>query len=833
MNAGNGSGTGGASGGSGMGGPDLALPIEVLGSGSPDEPVIRSTRLLVAAEDVAAVQTLFVTCHRCGFYNAPEFEALSKPLTKVKASSRVVGGASGGADAAWVDITDANVQVDAVSAAHGGINGALVTIGFTLTLDAATRARLVGGAAGNQVEFRFNGTDGSSNGFRILDAQLRDASGKNLSPMTKKWADIAAEKTAGQAASDASGRGKALWAGRDLLTQSPIVPHKIRAACNDCHARDGRDLQYFNYSNDSIVQRSRFHGLTEAQGKDIAAYLRASQYAAVPHVAAAAPWNPPFQPGLGLDKKPMVEWSAGAGLDAVLPDGKASLKAFVGQPIDDTPLKVSNAELGAVMDPTKVLNLRELAVPLEFPDWNAWLPPVHPLDVWTPDAGQTAGLFETGYQGKNPAATFDKIATWLEGHKNPNGTYGDWSHLTANQHSEIQGLLGSLGNDSISFGGGSRGTRVSSDTSKPFGVELAAKKLQAALSSTTAALYAADTCGPAGPCTSFGQASFMERADVALYHWMGVKQWELVETYGLQDQRAFHGSVDSNGKWVGEGEARGWPYGWPSVFYIAPHMIYAPEKAAMGTREFYFSWEKRVVSYYRTNQWYQLQVTINPGWTGASNGAVDWPYTQGFIEGVADDVVNEKAPNWIAAMHLARYFQIITKLAQLANTTLPFDVPSTSEPNNLFANKGIQSKADLLFKLAPANLMDHATNQPIRYRLLDQIGPGVHVLFVNGVISQYTTFFGMTKRSDYRLCDPSNTSMGTPEPFAGQRFCLDKAKTPLPKDAQGQRYCYYPANSTYTTEQFNTWGLLSAAKMGADPALIKPWADWSARVWPD
>ena len=77
-----------------------------------------------------------------------------------------------------------------------------------------------------------------------------------------------------------------------------------------------------------------------------------------------------------------------------------------------------------------LLNMRELAVPLEFPDWNAWLPPVHPLDVWTPDAGQTAGLFEAGYQGKNPAATFDKVAAWLSGHKNPNGVYGDWNHLT-------------------------------------------------------------------------------------------------------------------------------------------------------------------------------------------------------------------------------------------------------------------------------------------------------------------------------------------------------------------------------------------------------------------
>jgi hypothetical protein len=529
----------------------------------------------------------------------------------------------------------------------------------------------------------------------------------------------------------------------------------------------------------------------------------------------------------------VLEWSAGAGLDEILPDGKAFLKAFVGQPVSEGVLNVSDAELRAVMDPNKLLNMREIPIPLQLPDWNAWLPPIHPLDVWTPDAGQTTGLFEDGYHGKNPGASYDAVTSWLQTNKNPNGKYGDWSHLSASQRNQIQNMLGKFGNDCTAFGGGTRGTRMSSDPSNPFGVELAAKKLQAALSARTATLYDPATCGPTGDCTSFGLTSFIERADISLYHWMAVKQWELVETFGLQDQRSFHGSMDPNGKWQGEGETRGWPFGWPSVFYVAPHMIYAPEKTEKGTREFYFSWEKRLVSYYRTNQWYQLQETINPGWAGASNGAVDWPYTEGFIEGVVNELVAAKAPAWVSAAHLVRYFEAITKLSQLANTALPFDDPSATDPGNLFANRGIQSKADLLFKLAPARLLDRGTNQPTPYLLLDEIGPGAHLLFVNATVSLYSAFFAETTRDQYRICDPNNTSMGVPEPFAGQRFCVDKTRTPLPKDGNGQPYCYYPSNGTFTTEQFNSWGLMAATQLGADPTLVKPWADWSARMWPN
>jgi hypothetical protein len=822
--------TGSGGGAPGPVGPELALPIEVLGSGAPDDAAIASRDLLLAATDTSAVASLFVTCHRCGFYDAPEFQALARPLTKVKASLRIDGDASKKWDSAkWIDVTDGTVTVDAVAAAHGGINGGLVTLSFHLAIDAATRERLLGGGR-NRVDFRFNGTDGNSNGYRVLAVEFQDASGKSLSPMAARWADIGSEKTAPAAAADVVAKGQALWSGRNTLVKSPIVPVQIRAACTDCHATHGRDLQYFNYSNASIVQRSRFHGLTEDQGKSIAVYLRATN-AAVPHVPAASPWNPPYQPGRGLDDRPAVEWAAGAGIDAVLPDGKAFLKAFLGKPIDGTALDVSQADLDQEMSLTALLNTREIAVPLQLPDWNAWLPPTSPLDIWTPDAGQQQGLFETGKSGNFPLKVIADVRTWLDAHLNPNGVYGDWTHLTPGERDQLQGMLGNIGGQTLGFGGGGRGSRVSGDAANPFAVEIGGKKLQALANGDTKALADLSACGPVGDCTPFGVESFIERADVGLYHWMAVKQWEMVHTYGLEEP-ALHGHQD-NGKWVPEGEKRGWPYSWPSVFYVAPHMIYAPEKTAKGTREFYLSWEKRLVSYYRTNQWYQLQMTVNPGWAGASNGPMDWPYHQGFTTAVVDDLVTAKAPAWIQAAHDLRFQEIVTKVAQLANTDLPFDAPDKNAPDELFKNQGIQSKADLLFKIAPTNLLDSgpADYERSRFHALDEIAPGLYVKVLNSAIGLYNQMYASTDPARYRRCDPNNLTMGAPENHAGQRFCADQGRTPLQKNDQGQPHL--PGGSfEWTTDQNITWGILQSTTAGADAARIKTWSDWANRMWP-
>jgi cytochrome c553 len=742
-------------------------------------------------------------------------------------------GSDSNAAAPWIDITDANVVLRDVEKYHGGVNGALVTVGFHLTIDDATRLRLVGSAGTNTVQFRFNGTDGNSNGYRILDLQFQDDAGKNLSPATKTWADVSVEKMAGKDATADAQKGLALWTGRNLLVKSPIVHRSIRAACNDCHAADGRDLQYFNYSNNSIVQRSRFHGLSEEQGRQIAAYLRSSLYSKVPHVAAAAPWNPPYQPGPGLDAKPAVEWAAGAGIDAVLPDGKAAIKAYLGKPVDDKPLSIVQADLDAAMSPNGMLNAREMAIPLELPDWNAWLPIVHPLDIWTPDSGKATGLFETGYQGQDPLGSYAALVKWLEANKNPNGVYEDWSHLTPSLRQQLQGLLTRLGAQTLAFGGGGRGSRISPDPQNPYGVQIGGQKLQAGLASSTAALANLNACGPVGPCTPFSTEAFIERADIGLYHWMGVKQWELVEKYGLHDPRSFHGTIDASGNWVGQGDRRGFPYTWPSVFYIAPHMLYVPTQTPQGLRELYFSWENRLVSYYRTDAWYALQVTISPGWAGSSNtNTIDWPYTQGFITRTADDLIAAKAPRPIAAAHLIRYFEINTKLSQVVTSNIPFDSPDPKDPTNINKNAGMNSRADELFKLVPSNVFDQHANQPSRFRLLEDLAPGAYVQFVNAMISAYGTLFFATSRSQYRICDPNNMQLGGPEQYAGQRFCSDASRTPLPIDGQGQPYCPPPSNDGYTTEQYSVWGVIAATKLGADAGRVKNWSDWNDRMWP-
>ncbi|HEY0707677.1 MAG TPA: hypothetical protein VGG33_12820, partial [Polyangia bacterium] len=724
----------------------LSWPLELLGSGAPDEPVVVATSLPLGMADIANVTGLYVLCHRCGFYEAPEYEALDKPLTKVKASLRILGGDSGndvGSGGSWIDVTDGTVKVEAVAAAHGGINGALVTLGFTVPVDATTRARL---GTDNRIEFRFNGTDGDSNGYRVLDLQWHDAAGKVLAAANKVWADPSVEKAAASALAEPAAKGRMLWSGRNLLTKSPIVTRKIRAACSDCHAAEGRDRQYFNYSNRSIVARSRFHGLSEEQGQQIAAYIRVANQT-LTHVPAARPWNPPYQPGRGLDAKPIIEWAAGAGIESVLRDGQAFVKAFVGQTIDDRPLSVTQSELDAAMDPAKTLNMREMAVPLQFPDWNAWLPAIHPLDVWTPDGGQTQGLFEQPTKGDSPLKALASLEAWMLKNRNPSASYGDWAHLTPDLRAQGYAVLQNFGGRVNAFAGGGRGTRRSSDPANPFGVEVGGKKLQAALDATTAALAPTTTCGPIGPCASFSADAFIERANHNLHRWMAVKQWEVAHTWGLEGaQGHFRGSKDATGKWIGEGESRGWLYAWPSVFVVAPHMLYAPEQTPQGKRDFYFAWENRLVSYYRTNQWYQLQITINPGWKGASNGATDWPYHLGFTRAVVDDLMRAKAPTWVSAAHNARFFQIRTKLSQLAYTDFPFDAPDPLEPNNLFKNRGIQSRADLLFKLSPTGVMDNgpAANEQTQFRNLDAIAPGLHLLLVNASIRLYNAFFADT-----------------------------------------------------------------------------------------
>ncbi|EPX65065.1 hypothetical protein D187_000490 [Cystobacter fuscus DSM 2262] len=809
--------------------PPLELPLELLSDGSPSLPAISEASLHVDSSKLGTVSQLWWTCHRCAFFGAPEFEATNQPPTRIKASVRVLGGLSPdqAGSIPWIDITDATVKLADVERVQGGLTrGGFYTTRMSLTLDATTRARLVAAPGANRIQFRFNGTDGESNGYRVLNLQLQDAQGNSLASNPVRYADIQAEKVAGQTSSADVTAGEALWYGQGKLLKSSIVRRNITAACSSCHASDGRDLQYFNYSNNAIVQRSRFHGLSEAQGRQIAAYIRYSQRN-VPHVAQATPWNPPYQPGPGLDSKPILEWAAGAGLGAVLETPTQAVQALFGKP----PASLSQADVDAVMNANATMNAREVAMPLQYPDWNAWLPTIHPLDVW-PTGASSAGSFENGAQWSqssrtHPKASAEQIEAWLKAHKNPNGQYGDWSHLTPSERNEIQSYFSNFGWEGYRFLGGGRGNHIAS--SGEYGAQVGARLLAARASSATTG------SDPA----SFTTNAFIERAVMSMLHWNVIKQWEWAHTHGLEgNQQWFIGDFNSTTKtWRGRGEVRGWPFNTVSVFFLAPHMLYqADESSGKVTREWYLAWERSniVGSYYRTNAWYQMQVSINPGAQGDwVNFSVDWPYLTGFDE-LLSQSVGTSTPAHANAAFLSdiRLLQARIKSAQYVNNDIPLYVPT--QTNGLINNRGRFSRAQVLKHLAPTNFMDQATTQGTSrtpFSKLEQLQTGLYLKVLNGAINQFNVLYTDTNPASWRRCDPANTELGEPEPYAGFAFCVDQTRQPLAQPTSGN-FAMNAVNGRVTAEQKQQYGVWKATQLGAEAQRIQKWRDWTLRIWP-
>jgi hypothetical protein len=810
----------------------LTLPLEVLGDGSPARPVIAEAQLSLPTDKLGSAAQLWFQCHRCGFYSAPEFEATSTLPTKIKASVRILGGDGDDSNAPWIDVTDANVKLADDERLHGGLNGGFYTTRITLPLDAAAKARLVALPRTNRIQFRFNGTDGESNGYRILNLQLQDGGAAQVdSTVVQRFDPLSERGVTGIAAADVAA-GKALWYAQGKLAKSTIVSRKLQAACASCHAEDARDLQYFNYSNNSIVQRSRFHGLSETEGKQIAAFIRSSLQN-VAYVDKARPWNPPYQPGPGLDcdtAECATRWAAGAGLEAVLNTPAQAVNALFGKPLN-APLALTQADIDKVMNPNATMNVRETAIAMQFPDWNAWLPTIHPLDVWPTQAdgsGFVNGIQHPTNGWQNPNGRYLALIEWFNKNKNPNGNMADWSHLIPDLRVQINAMMTFTGWDAYTFLGGGRGNHIADNGT--FGAQLGAAHLKSLASTATMA---------AGKPGAFTTNAFIERSVASMLHWNAIKQWELAQQYSLEgNQTWFIGDKDqATGKWKGRGEAHGWPFNTVSLFFLAPHMVYQEDKNAAGniTREWYTAWEADniVASYYRSNQWYQLQMTVNPG--GQSdwvNYPMDWPYLTEFDKYVAIKVGSDTpAAAALQDSHYVRLLQARIKSAQYVNNDIPLYDPNQPD---LFANRGRYGRGQTLKHLTVANFLDNANRDgvaPSNYRFLDGLQPGLYLKVVNGAIQQFNTLYAQQPISAWRRCDPNNTQLGEPENFAGFRYCLDQAKTPLGVYSNGSYYMTSNALYQTPTEQAEQYGIWKATQLGAEPARLKVWSDWAAAAW--
>jgi cytochrome c553 len=265
----------------------------------------------------------------------------------------------------WVSLNNQSVSVAQPGLGYGGVGGAFATLKVTLTLAPGT---VVDGA--NRIEFRFNRTNGVVSGFRVLAFNFLQLDGERVLPPQAFIAEDPEQWRPPLMEQKTIAEGKRLWQSAPLRASSLAGAPAIRAHCADCHARDGRDLKYFNYSNLSIIARSQFHGLSEQEGKEIASYIRALD---APH--PGRPWNPPYQPGPGMETRSGAELAAGAGLAWVLDEDSHTLRSLFGE--HDAAVVPA-----ATFAPDGDLKLREIPIAFQMPDWNHWLPQVHPLDAW-------------------------------------------------------------------------------------------------------------------------------------------------------------------------------------------------------------------------------------------------------------------------------------------------------------------------------------------------------------------------------------------------------------------------------------------------------------------
>ncbi|PWU11818.1 MAG: hypothetical protein C5B51_01935 [Terriglobia bacterium] len=260
----------------------------------------------------------------------------------------------------WLPINSSTVNLTQQELAYGGIGGGFHTLQMTMSLP---QGLLTSGL--NTISFRFNGTDGRVSGFRVLSFNIVGSNGSGLIPAQAfTQEDPNSWQAPSTNPSDISA-GKTLWYQAPLTVPTSNGNVSIQTHCTSCHAQDGRDLKYFNYSNNSIRARSMFHGLTAQQGDQIASYIRTLS---IPN--PGRPWNPPYQPGPGLDSQPVENWAAGAGLTAVL-SRDADMLSYLA-PNSNT----------SGWSPAANLNARETPIALQLLDWNSWLPGIHPLDAF-------------------------------------------------------------------------------------------------------------------------------------------------------------------------------------------------------------------------------------------------------------------------------------------------------------------------------------------------------------------------------------------------------------------------------------------------------------------
>jgi hypothetical protein len=549
----------------------ITLPIEVLG--------VAGTKKSISFEinDPSNISHLYLRCNACGYHDI----ALDKNTSKIKATVRVNGGA-GIPLKHFVEKgrVYGNAAIDIIGGEvnYGGIGGGFRTVRMMVPVNGLKKGE-------NTLTFEHRDAEAPSIGFRILELNLLERGS-----LSRKVLDesnfVIDDPSFWNPPLDSSrdiAQGYTLWNQRNRLYDAWLdnldgrgdgqgaLNGKLQASCADCHASDGRDLKYFNFSNLSIIERAKFHGLDQSEAEKIASYIRDLD---IPVVEQARPWNPAYQPGPGIDSRPAYEWAAGAGVDAIL-DSDKDLAPFL------FPNGTSSNAVRNVVDRYDTLNFRELPINIAMPEWNQWLPIIHPDDAFntaatailSDDGGINVGepyykkLFNDAVSNPNPSsvgALAYRIKSWLKRNQT-------CSTSGLNNGEPMRGLNGSV---------------------------LQALRLPAPTIEKS-------------NCNNMRNTEATKPYEIAkrgLTAWTSVKMWEILHSKDLEQEAAKKTkSVCSDGRCINASEPRGWVVDGRNIFDRAPHFI-----GTGGDRKFFN--QNPMLGILESNAWYHLNMILNPGY---------------------------------------------------------------------------------------------------------------------------------------------------------------------------------------------------------------------------
>ncbi len=556
----------------------IAVPIEVYPTkidlfDSTEHCVARTFRV----DDPSKAERLLLQGHNLHYRDG---HLVDGTLVKDGKASVILNGGT------RVSLTNETVDLYRAERVWGGIGGGYRTIRGTIALEQLGGLR----SGENTIQFCFNGTDGASSGFRILRFNFTGANDYTLFAASD-FVEDDPDTWRAPAGADAA-RGRQLWEGSFSLIERP-GGSTIRASCADCHDASGRDLQYFAYSNLSIISRAVFHGLTLQDGDDIAAYIREN-----PAPRYGRPWNPPYQPAPGIDSRAdaAARWAAGAGLDAVLESERQDALDQLFPRASGSDGRRTVADILSVLRaddlPQRTINLRETSVALQLPDWNSWLPEVHPRDLWGP-------LFMEGEQGDcgtvpSPHLAYEQAMAGL---------------ATATTPSQYRALTPRIERATRAFIG--VGPKPGTDGSDWRRI--------------------VDNAEACAPVRRIQRGVSAELAKRSLAQWLAVKQWEMVQRFELEDQAAAIYAGTPRAEFA---EALSWPLdGQQSVHPVAPHIV-SDDLQLFRSDDVK---QTAVKSKYDSTAWYQLNMILDTGARHRTGVApVDWPYQYRHIFEAAD-----------------------------------------------------------------------------------------------------------------------------------------------------------------------------------------------------